>query len=763
LDRVNKSECSVGEQCILGSCQIVSGNFYSTNEDTSINITLTSSITGNWARITSPAHGTAQNKSSLTNVNFINITYTPSANYNGEDYFIYNVSDGTNVEVIRVNITINASDDAPVLTVGNIVFGVEDSTPVEKSYIIPVTEVDGDSLIYSSSNLPYGAVLDSATGELKWSVSTVNIGIYNITFTVTDNTSAKLNSTKTVNITVRQAIIYYCDPLNGNTTTGDGSASNPWGTVESVIAEGKFNGVIIKSGDIVKLRAGFHGIFNLYNGAPSGTIKKNTDYITIEADTGAVANVSFIWLYNCKYWHFKGLRVSPSFSNQVTKDAKSATGGYIVRDISGSSHIIIEDCNIFTTLANISAWDAWDWHDLAYTGISMPYPNYLTIHGNFIHNVADGITAGGSDTNPGTNLLIEQNMIDSFGDDGIQITSPNSIIQDNIITNVYRQVWFIKNTTTGELEYTHSDGMQINELDYPAVHNVIIRRNYINARTDPNRDPNFTTLNNHALQATFLDGLVDSVIENNVFMGGHYTRGISINTYADNVSVINNTLERSYGFPTNARPVISLPVGSAVNHKWGARNVIVRNNIAYGFPLDSNNLTSHPYSDYYENVVVDNNFDIDSIVSYDPNVEFVDYFHGDMRPLITSPMCNGSINPVGVAVGALPCVCTNDLQCEEVFGVGATCDINTGKCVGGTGMGSLSPFTQLLNFLKGLLTRETGNAILTGNAVNETNENAESKIPYIILSLLIGIILIIAVMIVKIKKRKKRKKRFRKK
>jgi len=78
-------------------------------------------------------------------------------------------------------------------------------------------------------------------------------------------------------------------------------------------------------------------------------------------------------------------------------------------------------------------------------------------------------------------------------------------------------------------------------------------------------------------------------------------------------------------------------------------------------------------------------------------------------------------------------------------------------------MGSLSPFTQLLNFLKGLLTKETGKAILTGktitgNAVNE-NGKGNSKVPYIILSLFVVIILIIVFMIVKIKKNKKKSKK----
>jgi len=90
-------------------------------------------------------------------------------------------------------------------------------------------------------------------------------------------------------------------------------------------------------------------------------------------------------------------------------------------------------------------------------------------------------------------------------------------------------------------------------------------------------------------------------------------------------------------------------------------------------------------------------------------------------------------------------------------------DVHIYKISGTTGVGTLSPFTRILNFIKSLLTTKTGNAILTGktiteNAVNETGKG-NSKVPYIILFFLAVIILIIAFVIVK----KKTKKRYKKK
>jgi hypothetical protein len=57
---------------------------------------------------------------------------------------------------------------------------------------------------------------------------------------------------------------------------------------------------------------------------------------------------------------------------------------------------------------------------------------------------------------------------------------------------------------------------------------------------------------------------------------------------------------------------------------------------------------------------------------------FNDAFH----PMITSDACNGRINPIGIAVGALPCVCTNNSQCVQVFGTGSICNPATRKCEG---------------------------------------------------------------------------------
>jgi hypothetical protein len=392
-----------------------------------------------------------------------------------------------------------------------------------------------------------------------------------------------------------QAATYYCDP-NGNNSNDGLTPATAWGTLESVAAAGKFNGTIIKSGDTVKLHTGFHGGFGTgYN--PSHFVAKNTDYITIEADTGAVADINFLRFTNCAYWRFKGLRISPSFSGEATPEGRANAPQQSIIYAHTCDHIIIEDCNIFT-VDNSSAWTALEWNVISYIGIWAPYSNYWTVHRNFIHNIQSGMKIYGTASSPATNNLIEQNVVDGFCDNGIVIgDSPYCIVQDNRILNTYSP------NNTG----MHADMLQIISHAVSSNYDITIRRNYMNARTDPNRDPN-TIGNNpsNTPQGLFCDpyGIIDSTIEDNVIMSGNAMWGIALAGGCDNLKIVNNTVLRPYN--VGSWPDITVASGT---------NVIVRNNIADNFPSGAG-------------ITADHNFDISD---YDPNVEFVDYYNGNVH------------------------------------------------------------------------------------------------------------------------------------
>jgi hypothetical protein len=94
-----------------------------TNEDTAVDIPVqsndtfsspTHAITGT----TAPSHGTvAINTHGTADTTDDSIIYTPNTNYNGPDSFTYTVSSGGSAdETATVNVTVNAVNDAPVLS-----------------------------------------------------------------------------------------------------------------------------------------------------------------------------------------------------------------------------------------------------------------------------------------------------------------------------------------------------------------------------------------------------------------------------------------------------------------------------------------------------------------------------------------------------------------------------------------------------------------------------------------------------------------------
>lgn len=529
------------------------------------------------------------------------------------------------------------------------------------TFIVSATDIDSTLLTFLVQNLPSGATFNDSSRIFSW--TPIATGTYQITFVVSDGSltdseaititvnpvtpvcgDGQCNSTETCSTcpqdcgTCPAGNVYYLDAVNGNTTTGDGSEANPWGTLQSVNEAGKF-GTTIVSGDAVKLKTGFHGQFIL----PAAGIK-NTDYISIEADGGAIADLSHIFIKNSNYWRFKGLRISPSFSPGLI-EARKGLNRFHYRTIillwANNNYITIEDCNIFT-VEDASGWDANDWRDTAWDGLYGGTTHFIA-RNNLIRNISTGLASGSPYT------LMEGNTINGIGCDGIYSAYPdNSIFQDNIIIN------YFDDNDSG----THSDGIQFND-----VNNMIIRRNYINAGQG-----------NH-MGINILKALTNSTIENNVVMSTSGVWGIAIGTHrlidpnmpiTDNVKILNNTVIRPYNNPNNPQDWPNI-----YTYPEKSQNVLVRNNIADVFPQ----------SNTTRNITVENNLKITNYTDDEIPSFFVNYTYGDVRPLISSPICNGSVNPVGVAVGALPCVCTNNSQCEEVFGSGYICDTGIEECV----------------------------------------------------------------------------------
>ena len=91
------------------------------------------------------------------------------------------------------------SNSAPTLTtIGNQI-GTEGET---LQFTVVGNDIDGDALTYSASGTPTGATFDANTGLFSWTPGYSDAGIYDVTFTVTEDTPEMLSASETVSIEV---------------------------------------------------------------------------------------------------------------------------------------------------------------------------------------------------------------------------------------------------------------------------------------------------------------------------------------------------------------------------------------------------------------------------------------------------------------------------------------------------------------------------------------------------------------------------------
>ncbi|OYT86707.1 MAG: hypothetical protein CFE46_14695 [Burkholderiales bacterium PBB6] len=176
--------------------------------------------------VTGPAHGTL-----LLNANG-SYTYTPDANYAGNDSFSYRLRDGDGgTSVATVTITVTAVNDAPTSsTLADRSNSV--GTPVAVNESSHFTDPDGDALSYSATGLPIGLSIDVNTGVI--SGTPLVIGSYTVTVTATDPAGSATS----------QSFTWTTAPgaNNGPNTVGTLSAlSAADGTTQTIATAASFN------------------------------------------------------------------------------------------------------------------------------------------------------------------------------------------------------------------------------------------------------------------------------------------------------------------------------------------------------------------------------------------------------------------------------------------------------------------------------------------------------------------------------------------
>ncbi|MDX5695617.1 tandem-95 repeat protein, partial [Brenneria sp. L4-2C] len=127
-------------------------------------------------------------------------TYTPTANFNGNDSFSVTVADGNGgTTVSTVNIGVTAVNDAPV-TADQTITTVED-TPVTGQ--VTASDVDGDTLNYTVGEQPKNGTLtlDPATGEYTYTPTASFNGNDSFSVTVSDGNGGTVSSTVSIGVT----------------------------------------------------------------------------------------------------------------------------------------------------------------------------------------------------------------------------------------------------------------------------------------------------------------------------------------------------------------------------------------------------------------------------------------------------------------------------------------------------------------------------------------------------------------------------------
>ena len=169
------------------------------NEDTEIVIDVLANdieLSGGVLTIaTAPTNGVATVSSNTE------ISYTPNANYNGDDSFAYSYTIGENTYTATVTITITSINDAPVL-IGAPSTSYTLNTSLDIDLSTHFTDADGDTLVFSVTSSDDAIALASIS-ENTLTVTPRSDGTATLTVTVGDGTTT---ITQTYSITINLPI-----------------------------------------------------------------------------------------------------------------------------------------------------------------------------------------------------------------------------------------------------------------------------------------------------------------------------------------------------------------------------------------------------------------------------------------------------------------------------------------------------------------------------------------------------------------------------
>jgi len=167
-----------------------------TNEDTPTTFTMTGTDPGNFALTfsiaTQPQHGTLTTSGSSG-------TYTPKANYNGEDTFGFIATNGTLTSTAGVaTITIAPVDDNP--NTMNVSAVTDEDNAVEIT--LEAEEYDGDTISFNIKDNPANGAVTLSGDKATYTPNENYFGADSFTFEAVDTTAKTILNTATASITI---------------------------------------------------------------------------------------------------------------------------------------------------------------------------------------------------------------------------------------------------------------------------------------------------------------------------------------------------------------------------------------------------------------------------------------------------------------------------------------------------------------------------------------------------------------------------------
>jgi VCBS repeat-containing protein len=255
-------------------------------EDTAKAITLTGSdVDGNtlsYSIVNAPAQGTLSGTAP-------NLTYTPAANYSGNDSFTFRVGDGTTSSAAAtVSINVAAVNDAPIANAQNVA-ALEDTA---KTITLTGSDQEGSSLVYTIVTSPANGTLSGTAPNLTYLPATNYFGADAFTFRANDGVSNSAVATVSISIAQQnqspiasaQSVTTAEDTAKTITLAGSDPDNNP---LTYSIVTGPVNGTLSGTGANLNYTPAAN-----YNGGDTFTFKVNDGKVDSAAASVSIAVTS---------------------------------------------------------------------------------------------------------------------------------------------------------------------------------------------------------------------------------------------------------------------------------------------------------------------------------------------------------------------------------------------------------------------------------------------------------------------------------------